>query len=237
MNNRRLTLALIVLGLVTAIIVINRRPPAQETPAPEPEVDATAPAEVEPSVVVAKGGDVPEHRTKPMVIVGENGERISVPPTEVEPEAHISPEGLDWKSRDWEASVEEIVASQQSPELKIDNLVRLMFSLPREGQVEIAHNLVEIGAGKADDTLAALLFSTNLHETVTSVLLSEMVKRPDAMRLPLLLDLTDVEGHPNQAEALELLELLLGQQHGQNREHWQLAIHQKLQNEEHVPRQ
>jgi hypothetical protein len=220
MKKYLLICALLVAALLTSV-QIRKVPPAQAADVPKAESFEPEPAGEESAEPAIK-------HPEPIVIV-ENGERISVPPKEVEPEAHLKQGDLDWEELPWEKPVDEILLSNQSNQQKIDALVKLLASTARPGQVEIMHEIVELSRGSTDELLTNLLFRQDLHETVTSVLLTELLKRSNDRRLPMLLSLAQVESHPNSGEAVELLQLLLEQDHAQDWSKWQTAINAAIQ--------
>lgn len=210
--------------LVAALLVslqIRKNPPAVPT-------EAAKAVTFEPEPVAETNAEPVKKYPEPIVIV-ENGERISVPPKDVEPEAHLKHADLDWEELPWEKPVDEILLSNLSNKQKIDSLVKLLPSTARPGQVEIMHEIVELSQGGTDDLLTNLLFRQDLHETVTSVLLTELLKRSNDRRLPMLLSLAQVENHPNSGEAVELLQLLLEQDHAQDWIKWQAAVNAAIQ--------
>jgi hypothetical protein len=215
---KRFVLTLTAIIILLSVFLLR---PVEPT-ALSPELASSQSSRVPDPAVTETKSKYPE----PMVIV-ENGERISVPPKEVEPEAHVKPSDLDWEDRPWDKPVDAILATAQPARQKIDALIKLLETMPREGQVQISHEIVGLSAGGFDDVITTLLLKSK-QETVTSVFLTEMLKRSDKKRLPVLLALAQQESHPNQVEAVELLELLLEEQHSNDWAGWQTAINKAI---------
>ncbi len=97
-----------------------------------------------------------------------------------------------------------------------------------DGQVEVVEQVGGLLPDRGYGLLAEYTTNTSLAEPVLEALLSGLMNRPDAIRLPLLLGIAENEEHPKSDEARDILETLLGQAYGTNWEQWNSMVDQRL---------
>jgi len=105
----------------------------------------------------------------------------------------------------WEDRVEEILADDTDDTNKVALLFALFPNLPPDGQTEVAQHL------------------SNLVDDDSDVLLSDLLNRPNATKLPVLLDIASNPDHVKAGEAKDLLELYLDQDYGTDWDKWRQA--------------
>jgi hypothetical protein len=131
----------------------------------------------------------------------------------------------------WEDRVEQILGNDDTDEpQKAKQMLQIFPRLPEDGQVEVAQHLSNLVSDEDYAGLAALTADGSLPEAVLDVLLSDVLNRPNSLKLPLLLDIAKSEQHPKAAEAKDLLELFLEEDYGKDWNKWQAGVQQWLQN-------
>jgi hypothetical protein len=130
----------------------------------------------------------------------------------------------------WEDRVEQILGNDDTDEAqKAKQMLQIFPHLPEDGQVEVAQHLSNLVSDEDYAGLAALTADASLPEPVLDVLLSDVLNRPNSLKLPLLLDIAKSEQHSKAAEAKDLLELFLEEDYGQDWNKWQASLQQWLQ--------
>jgi hypothetical protein len=127
-----------------------------------------------------------------------------------------------------EAQISEVAGSQHTAGEKAAELFKIFTQLDPQGQRKVALAAVS----QVDDAHYALigkyLLDPKLDPRVLSVFMTDTLKRPNSVRLPLLLELAQMNGHPLQAESRELLTALLQKNYGTNWTKWQEAVTAQL---------
>ncbi len=128
----------------------------------------------------------------------------------------------------WEERIQEILTSDDDEDEQAKEMLELFPRLPMDGQVEVAEQVGGLLPDRDYGLLAEYTTNTSLAEPVLEALLSGLMNRPDAIRLPLLLGIAENEEHPKSDEARDILETLLGQAYGTNWEQWNSMVDQRL---------
>jgi len=115
---------------------------------------------------------------------------------------------------DWEDKLEDILGSDADEAIKAQQLLALFPRLPEDGQVEVAQHLSNLVSDEAYAPLGKFLIDSKLSEPVLDVLMVDVLNRPNAVKLPLLLEVARDSQHPKAAEAKDLLELYLEEDYG-----------------------
>ena len=97
-----------------------------------------------------------------------------------------------------------------------------------DDQRKLAHAAVKYVASTNHALVQQHLFNPELPRTVLSVLMTDTLKRAPSVKLPALLQLARVEGHPLQDEARDLLRGYLGRDHGTNWVKWEESVQSRL---------
>lgn len=124
-------------------------------------------------------------------------------------------------STNWEETVDDILASDGDDTNKVNQLLEMFPTLPEEGQVEVAQHLSNLVDDANYAPLAELLKNAKLPEDVLDVLMGDVLNRPNATKLPLLLDVARTPDHAKAEEAKDLLELYLDENYGTDWAKWQ----------------
>jgi hypothetical protein len=128
----------------------------------------------------------------------------------------------------WEDRVEEVLSSDVSEAEKAKKLFAMFPRLPEDGQVEVAQHLSNLVANPDYAPLGQMLTNSSMPEAVLDVLMSDVLNRPNSVKLPLLLSVARNDSHAKASEAKDLLELYLEQDYANNWTQWQAQMEQWL---------
>jgi hypothetical protein len=110
---------------------------------------------------------------------------------------------------DWEDKLDEILGSDEDDTNKVKDLFAVFPRLPEEGQAEVAQHLSNLVSDDNYTPLGQLLQNTKLPDSVLDVLMSDVLNRPNSVKLPQLLQAAQNPDHPKADEAKDLIELYL----------------------------
>jgi len=134
----------------------------------------------------------------------------------------------------WDDAIGQIIDSETDDTNKVKELFALFPTLPAEGQEEVAEHLSNLVEDDAYQPLGRLLADPKLSEDVLDVLMSDLLNRPNATKLPMFLELAFTPDHPKAEEAKDLLELYLddvdADAFGNDKAKWEEAMQKWLKN-------
>lgn len=110
----------------------------------------------------------------------------------------------------WEDTVDDIVGSDDADTNKVAKLFALFPTLPPDGQEEVVQHLSNLVEDDNYAQLGQLLTNSSLPQGVLDELMSDVLNRPNSLKLPMLLDVGQDPNNPEHDEARDLLELYLG---------------------------
>lgn len=110
----------------------------------------------------------------------------------------------------WEDTVDDIVGSDDPDTNKVAKLFALFPTLPPDGQEEVVQHLSNLVEDDNYSQLGQLLTNSSLPQGVLDELMSDVLNRPNTLKLPMLLDVAQDQSNPEHDEAKDLLELYLG---------------------------
>jgi hypothetical protein len=128
----------------------------------------------------------------------------------------------------WEAQLDEILSSDTDDTNKVKQMFAMFPDLPEDGQEEMAQHLSNLVEDEDYAPLGQLLTNAKLPEEVLDVLIGDLLNRPNAVKLPLFLDIARNPGHAKAEEARELLELYLDEEYGSDWGKWQQKMQEWL---------
>jgi hypothetical protein len=143
------------------------------------------------------------------------------------PRSQVSSPGIELIPN-WEDKLEDILGSDAVESAKARQLLAIFPRLPEDGQVEVAQHLSNLVADEDYTPLGKLLTDPKESEGVLDVLMVDVSNRPNALKLPLLLEIAREQEHPKAAEAKDLLELYLEEDYGTDWNKWQGKLEQWL---------
>ena len=210
MNSRALTaLALIIAAIVGAALWFLNSGTAPQVPAialatPGPVVPNTVPG-VQPVIV-----------TPPK----QKSTAATSKPTATPKPAEIA---------EWDNKIDEILRanpdnSDAANSATAQMLINLLPTLPAEGQGEAAQHISNLLADKDYSKVMPFLKNPATAEEVLDVLVTDLMNRPDSVKLPALLEIAKVPNHPTREEALTDLQIFLDEDYGNDFGKWETAM-------------
>ena len=184
---------------------------------------------VSPSGETTGNPSVPE-KTDSVVIAPTPPIRTSTP-AHVEPgrtnraQPSVAPGGTN-EVAEWEDKLDNILGGEGEEPQKAKQLLELFPRVPEDGQVELAQHLSNLVADQDYAALGKLLADASQPEAVLDVLLGDLLNRPNAIKLPELLEIARNAQHPKAEEAKDLLELYLEEDYGADWSKWQAKMEQ-----------
>ncbi len=124
----------------------------------------------------------------------------------------------------WENKIDTVLTSDADDSQKANRILELLPQLPAEGQEEAAEHLANLLPDEQYSSARQLLTKTNTSSAVLDVLMSDLLNRPNEIKLPTLLDVARAPDHPNAEEAKEFLELYLENDFGTDWGKWEDAM-------------
>jgi hypothetical protein len=123
-------------------------------------------------------------------------------------------------TNDWSERLDGVLGADNSERDKAKLLLAMFPHLPQDGQEEVAQHLTNLVDDEDYASLGRFLTNSVLSEEVLDVLFSDLFNRPNALKLPLLVDVARDPKHPKAAEAKDLLELYLEEDYGNDWALW-----------------
>jgi len=156
---------------------------------PEPSEKRQGPIEIEPPV------DRPAARTA-----------MTAPTTPVPAVAVVDP---NVKITDWEQKIDDVLTGQDDEGLKAKQLMAIFDRLPEDGQVEAIQHISNLLPDEQYADLAKRLTNPATPEGVLEVLMTDVLNRPNQLKLDTLFDVARQMNHPKAEEARDVLEVFL----------------------------
>jgi hypothetical protein len=207
--------------LVGAIVFSKRKPSAPENRIAEAPVENSTPAPVAPSSpgpprtpsVISKGQPSPPPTA-------------TLPPTTSPQIAAVSPVT---PITNWEQRIDSILGSDNTDEAKkADELLALFPTLPEDGQLEAAQHISNLLPDEKYPAIAPMLTNAVTSEPVLDALLTDLLNRPDTLKLPMLLQIARIPEHPKASEARDILEVYVDENFGNDWPKWEAALQKYL---------
>jgi hypothetical protein len=209
----------ILAGIVAAGIVIawlaTRKPGPDQQPGTTPTLSQTPPAN--PALPATGNSQAPPAET----ITSKNPANAGAPNVSSTATATAL-------ITNWEDKVEQILVSEGEEADKAKQLLALFPRLPEDGQVEVAQHLSNLVPDQDYASLSQYLLNPRLPEPVLDVLMSDVLNRPNSLKLPVLLGVAQNPDHAKAGEAKDLLALYLGDDYGSNWNTWQQKMQEWL---------
>jgi hypothetical protein len=130
---------------------------------------------------------------------------------------------------DWEDKVEEILVADTEDTDKVKKMADMFPQLSAEGQEEVAHHLSNLTSDEDYAPLGRFLTNSTLSADVLDVFYEDVLNRPNALKLPLLLQVAQDPQHPNAEDAHDVLELFLDEDYGKDWAQWGIKMKEWLQ--------
>lgn len=125
---------------------------------------------------------------------------------------------------DWNEKLDNILGSSEDEAVKAEQLLALWPTLPEDGQVETMQHISNLLPDEKFSLLAQTLTNAATSEAVLDVILGDALNRPNAIKLPSLLEVAKIPGHPKAEEAREILEVFVDNNYGTDWAKWDKAV-------------
>jgi hypothetical protein len=129
---------------------------------------------------------------------------------------------------EWEDKIDEILGGDDDDTNKVKQLFALFPALPEDGQDEVAEHLSNLLSDEDYAPLGDLLKNPTLPESVLDTLIADVLNRPNAIKLPMFLELARNPDHPKSEEGRDYLELYLDEDYGDDWNKWQEKMQEWL---------
>jgi|KBSMisStaDraftv2_1062788.scaffolds.fasta_scaffold514874_1 hypothetical protein len=140
----------------------------------------------------------------------------------------VVPKVAPGQMADWDEKVSDVLGAEGDEKDKAKKLVDLFPHLPPEGQEEVAHHLSNLVADEDYAPLSNFVTNSALPEAVLDVFVEDVFNRPNAIKLPVLLDIAQDPQHPRASEAKDVLELFLEEDFGSDWTKWHAKMEKWL---------
>lgn len=129
---------------------------------------------------------------------------------------------------DWEDRVDRILGDDSEVGEKARKMLELFPHFPEAGQVETAQHISNLLADEDYEKFGNYLTNSKTPESVQDVILADVLNRPNAIKLPLLLETARNPDNAKATEAKEMLELYLEEDYGTDWNKWQQEMEKWL---------
>jgi hypothetical protein len=212
-----IVVGVVVLGVVVGLLMTRSTQPSIKPP--EPDQKRSVAEEGTEQTSMTETNRFTERRVEPVPVPPIN------PPTNTVVAAARTNLITDWEDR-----LNGILGSTAEDEAaKAKQLMAMFPRLPEDGQVEVAQHLANLTDDKDFAPLGAYLVDPATPETVVDVLMADLLNRPNAVKLPLLLGVAQsCPDHKTAEEAKEVLALFLDEDYGTDWAVWQTKLQKWL---------
>ena len=127
----------------------------------------------------------------------------------------------------WQPAISQALASSSSTADQAKNLLVQFPNLPPAGQLEAAHHISNLLPDESFEAWAGYLTNSSVPLNVRGVIYADLVRRPNSIRLPTLLQVAR-SSSPQAIGAAQLLRATLREDHGTDWNAWSLRIQEWL---------
>lgn len=130
--------------------------------------------------------------------------------------------------KDWEQRIDNLLTTPGDESAKGRELLAMLPNLPEDGQVEAAQHMSNLLADEDFKMLTPTLTNAAVPEAVLDVLITDVLNRPNELKLPALLDVARIPNHPKATEARDILEVYVDENYGEDWAAWTTAVEKWL---------
>lgn len=124
----------------------------------------------------------------------------------------------------WELSINKLLDSDDENNKVAAELAAILPTLPLEGQVEAVQHMVNLTEDDKYSLASNMLLNPAIHPDLRAVIWSDVLDRPNNVKMPVLLSLMNVPGHPSRSEAHLKLQEALGRDFGGDAALWSAPV-------------
>lgn len=128
----------------------------------------------------------------------------------------------------WKILVGTIASQTDPPGVRAARLAAVLPTLPPDGQLETARQVVALQTDEDYEIAENIYFSPGTPEAVKRLVFEDLMNRPNSLKLPVLVRTVGAPDHPLYAEALDNLQLFVGRDLGNDPSLWQSAVNATL---------
>lgn len=124
----------------------------------------------------------------------------------------------------WDKQIDAILESKGTDAEIADKLLALYPQLPTNSQADLFLEITPRVSNQDYSKLSTIVTNATTPEDVIDELLNDLIDRPDKLRMPVLLDLARTKDNPKSEDAHDLLEVILGEDYGEDWNTWSKKI-------------
>jgi hypothetical protein len=128
----------------------------------------------------------------------------------------------------WEERIDDLLTADGEEDKKAVQMLAMLPNLPEDGQVEAAQHISNLLPDEQYAALAPVLTNAHTVEAVLDVLMTDVLNRPNGVKLNTLLDVARISDHPKAEEARDVLEVFVDENYGDNWTAWSSAVQKWL---------
>lgn len=211
--------------LVGALLLGKKKPTPEANAAGDIQAPADSPTSPAPTQTAPPFGV-----RRPSSIAVPSSVPGTAPAAITAPQDAVTAVAVSTEVTNWEQRIDAILGRDGTDEgKKADELLGLFPSLPEDGQIEAAQHIANLLPDERYSALAPTLTNPLTNEQVLEALLTDLLNRPDPIKLPLLLQLARTPDHPKAVEARDILEVYVDENFGTDWPKWEMAVQKYLQ--------
>jgi hypothetical protein len=180
---------------------------------PAPEASPEAPSPVVPTATPSQ----PARLTPPTT---------PQPPTPAA--VAVAPAPAQGLIADWEERIDDLLTTDGAEDKKALQMLAMLPNLPEDGQVEAAQHISNLLPDEQYEALSPTLTNAHTAEAVLDVLMTDILNRPNGVKLNTLLDVARIPDHPKAEEARDVLEVFVDENYGNDWTAWSNAVQKWL---------
>lgn len=134
------------------------------------------------------------------------------------------------ESATWEGQIDDILRDtvETDSDAKAEKLLALFPSLPPEAQLEAARHIVNLTSDEHYPRIHQHVTNPVTSDEVREELFSDLLNRPNSLKLPALLDIARNPQHPETSQARDILEVYLEDDYGNDWLKWEQKMNDWL---------
>jgi hypothetical protein len=125
---------------------------------------------------------------------------------------------------EWEQRIDDVLTTAGDETQKAKQLLAFFPNLPEDGQVEAAQHISNLLPDEEYALLAPALINPQTPEEVLDVLMTDVLNRPNDLKLGTLLEVARTPNHPKAEEARDVLEVYVDENYGDDWAAWDSAV-------------
>jgi hypothetical protein len=135
--------------------------------------------------------------------------RPATQPVATATSAQVTPTPPQGLITNWEERIDDLLTTDGAEDKKAVQMLAMLPNLPEDGQVEAAQHISNLLPDEQYATLSPILTNAQTTEAVLDVLMTDVLNRPNGVKLNTLLDVARIPNHPKAEEAFDVLEVFL----------------------------